>query len=183
MSYADYLGILVGHGYACEVGAHDGLFQSITLPLEQVGWRVLCVEGNPSMKDSLYTHRREVLTVACGAQDVDEVPFYINTTKPESYTGLLQHRDCNETVMVPQWTLTKCLDHVKYPQLDLLAIDVEGSELAVLRGLDFTRWQPRVIMAENWGAPGDNGVQQFLLEHEYAMDGKIQYDEVFVRAK
>jgi hypothetical protein len=43
-------------------------------------------------------------------------------------------------------TLASLLDEVKVPLgFDLLSLDVEGNELAVLRGLDLQRYQPKWI--------------------------------------
>lgn len=46
-------------------------------------------------------------------------------------------------------TLMALLDEVGAPfDLDLLSLDVEGIELSVLQGLDFSRYRPRWILAE-----------------------------------
>ena len=46
-------------------------------------------------------------------------------------------------------TLTSLLDEVKAPHnIDLLSLDVEGNELAVLKGLDFNRYKLKWILVE-----------------------------------
>jgi FkbM family methyltransferase len=46
-------------------------------------------------------------------------------------------------------TLTSVLDrHLKSRAIDFLKIDVEGHELQVIRGLDFQRYRPKVILVE-----------------------------------
>ena len=47
-------------------------------------------------------------------------------------------------------TLDSLLDEAEAPKpIDLLSVDVEGHELDVLRGFDFVRWQPRLILLED----------------------------------
>jgi hypothetical protein len=40
-------------------------------------------------------------------------------------------------------------EHVGERTIDFLSIDVEGHEEAVLRGADWTRWRPRVVVVES----------------------------------
>ena len=53
-------------GYACEVGAYDGLTRSTTLLLEQHRWTVLCIEPNPGPLAQLRKSRAFVQPYACG---------------------------------------------------------------------------------------------------------------------
>ena len=52
---------------------------------------------------------------------------------------------------VPTRTLNSILDQSEFRDqvIDALSIDVEGHELAVLRSLDFDRYQPRVVIIES----------------------------------
>ena len=48
--------------------------------------------------------------------------------------------------------LTSLLDEVNAPSaFDLLSLDVEGNEMAVLRGLDFKKYQPKWMLVETRG--------------------------------
>ena len=51
---------------------------------------------------------------------------------------------------VPVRTLDEILSEARAPKsFELLSVDVEGHELEVLRGFDFERWQPRLILLED----------------------------------
>ena len=52
---------------------------------------------------------------------------------------------------VPSRTLTSILDGSGAPRVDYLNIDVEGAEIAVLNGLDFSRYRPNCITIEIHG--------------------------------
>jgi hypothetical protein len=49
---------------------------------------------------------------------------------------------------VPCATLSSLLDRHGMHSVDLLSLDVEGYEVNVLKGLDFTRHRPRFILIE-----------------------------------
>src|SRR5262249_56809917 len=53
-------------------------------------------------------------------------------------------------IEVPVRTLDDILIEARAPmRFDLLSVDVEGHELEVLSGFDFTRWQPRLVLLED----------------------------------
>ena len=53
-------------------------------------------------------------------------------------------------IVVPTRTLDSVLEEADAPvPIDLLSIDVEGHETEVLRGFDFARWQPLLILIED----------------------------------
>jgi hypothetical protein len=51
---------------------------------------------------------------------------------------------------VPLTTLDEILTETGAPSpIDFLAVDVEGHDIEVLRGFDFARWRPRLILVED----------------------------------
>ncbi len=53
-------------------------------------------------------------------------------------------------IVVPARTLDSILEEAEAPApIDMLSIDVEGHETEVLRGFDFSRWQPLLILVED----------------------------------
>src|SRR5262249_10234814 len=54
------------------------------------------------------------------------------------------------TLDVPLRTLDEILTESHAPSpIDFIAIDVEGHEVDVLRGFDFARWRPRLMLVED----------------------------------
>jgi hypothetical protein len=51
-------------------------------------------------------------------------------------------------VAVPARTLTDVLAESGVPRVDFLSLDLQGFEVAALRGLDFERWAPSVMLIE-----------------------------------
>jgi Methyltransferase FkbM domain len=69
-------------------------------------------------------------------------------------------------VEVPLTTLDRLLEENGAPTpLDFLAIDVEGHEIDVLRGFDFARWRPRLMLIEDLVL--DLSLHRFMVTHGY----------------
>ena len=51
--------------------------------------------------------------------------------------------------------------------IDFVSIDVEGAELAVLRGLDLRRFAPTVLVIEDNSLGRDQSVDNYLREQGY----------------
>ena len=68
-----------------------------------------------------------------------------------------------EKIEVPAGTLNEILDAAGISRIDLLSLDIEGHEIAALRGLDLERFQPELIVSE--GVRPD--VEELLARHGY----------------
>ncbi len=91
-------------------------------------------------------------------------------------------------------TLTEIIDNTKIKEIDILSIDVEGFELKVLSGLDFSKYKPKVIIVEfldlsstKWEIPYNNfnnvinsKIYQFLISKNYKFVNWVNGDLVFV---
>jgi FkbM family methyltransferase len=168
-------------GYCVEVGANDGLTGSTTLYFESKGWQCLLIEPNPDLCQRL-RHERSSMVVECAASDTSaEVSLYVAEGAPGAHAvstiegsvddALRQigsHGFTGREVRVKTQTLDDILGAADVPAaIDFVTIDVEGHELAVLKGLSLARWHPSVLIVEDntWGA--DLRVRHYLLEHGY----------------
>lgn len=168
-------------GTAVDVGANDGVFLSLTLPLEEAGWRVLCIEPNPLYRSMLHGCRREVMDVACAAENADEQDFSIVSSGENRWAAYSALHPCGgdvvEVVKVPVRRLDWCLAKTEFTGIDFVQIDAEGGDMDVLRGLDLTVWSPRVIVVENWSR--DPRFVDYLTPYHYTFAGREDDNEVF----
>ena len=67
-------------------------------------------------------------------------------------------------------------------QIDLLCLDVEGSELDVLNSLDFDLYSPRFILCESHTNIEKEDIQSFLKDRNYFSATKIlaKHDENYM---
>jgi hypothetical protein len=64
--------------------------------------------------------------------------------------------------------------------IDILTIDVEGWELAVLAGLSMQRYKPRVVIMENLF--DDGKYEGFMRERGYRLHRKVHPNDIYVPA-
>lgn len=143
-------------GYACDVGANLGDHYSNTFHLEEKGWTVLCVEPNPLLEEYGRSKRKLWRQVACGVGDVEEWPFTAYDAWPHAGHSSLGNESrygvpgTPQTFKVKIRRVDRLLEEAGFPALDFLTIDVEGWELEVLAGFTVERWNPGVIVFEDY---------------------------------
>jgi len=159
-------------GVFVEVGANEPVsIYSQSWHLEkELGWHGLLIEPNPELaaKARLSRPLSTVCECACTSPDkVGDLELYIPLADSGEVTGHASleinaddhHYQHHRLVGVRAVTLTDLLDRHGLNGIDLLSIDVEGTELDVLAGLDWRRYRPRLILLE------DKHV--FLNKHRY----------------
>ena len=142
-------------GYFVEVGANDPKENSQSFHLEQAGWSGILVEPQPDLADELRN-----------AAHVQGLRGGLLLARPR------RHARCSCTCSgrfrrsTRRWPSPGCARSARSmcrsarsttfsndahaPRaFDLLSVDVEGHELDVLRGFDFGRWRPRLILLED----------------------------------
>lgn len=180
-------------GYFVEIGAYNGISLSNSYFFEQIGWKGLLVEAHPKLVIEC-EERRPLSTVvhaALGEVDGGEVNFH----KVRGNEGIdtlsfvnsdAQHIDrirreggTIEEIGVPARTLTSVLDDQECNEIDWISIDVEGLELAVLRGMDFEKYRPKAILIEANSSSAERAISGYLKQHSFALHMKIGCNLLF----
>ena len=187
-----------------EVGAARPDYLSIGECYRKSGWRVVSIEPNPEFCDMHRALGNEVYEYACSDEDKDDVDFFLvdshaaeyldgNVTF-ESFSSLgltnefkadLARSKFNPTVSATRVKVRK-LDTILQQHLntikkiDLLAVDVEGWELAVMRGFDVKKYRPDVVILENLFKSRTYRKQMRKLG--YNRWTRLKPNEVFVRS-
>jgi FkbM family methyltransferase len=141
-------------GYFVEVGANHPTEGSQTWHLEQTGWTGVLVEPQPELAAFLVTSRKaRVFTNACSSPENAGQSLPLHVDGPRSALDrdrMSPGAQAAYVIVVPARTLDSILEEAEAPvPIDLLSIDVEGHETEVLRGFDFNRWQPLLILVED----------------------------------
>jgi FkbM family methyltransferase len=150
-------------GFFVEVGCIDGKRFSNTLHFEEKGWKGLCVEAHPDYIDALIQNRPNsiICHYAVGEKDEDDVVFYANdrgslSTLDKSQEARWKKHYAEyfhgfEEKHVVKRTLTSIFKENHIGHINILSLDIEGYEVPALQGLDFSLYQPDVLVIETDG--------------------------------
>ena len=76
------------------------------------------------------------------------------------------------------WIIEETFDE-KYPTIDFITIDTEGTELDVLKSFDTTKYKTKLIVIENnWKDPV---IGEYLGQFGWTRDRVIEQNEFYVR--
>jgi FkbM family methyltransferase len=163
--YETHLGVEIGT--FVEVGAFNGQHWSNTYALARRGWKGIAIEPHPTYFGQLIETHEDLdvtcINVAIGDHNgVAElylagslstiVESQVETYRGVGWSGYLFPPDVKK-YEVRVRTLNHVLSHHKpmwESHFDLLVIDVEGSELDVLRGFNIEQWRPTMMIIETY---------------------------------
>lgn len=184
-------------GVFCEVGAYDGIKGSNTLFFEKyLNWEGICIEPMPIFYKRLCKNRN-CITLHCCAYDKDIYKeFTAITGKGEMLSGLTDcynnyhmNRVIKETIYSEKKTiqircipLKRIFEEFDIKVIDYLSIDTEGSELNVIKGIDFENVHINVISIED-NYPWVNEASQIndiLIGNNFYLYKKITSDKIYV---
>ena len=146
----------VENGYYVDIGAQDPIQDSVSLAFFERGWRGVHVEPSVYYANRLRKARagEEVLQVMVSVTEGVQ-PFYDipDTGLSTADAGIARrHRDAGfpvDEISCPSVTLDTILGRERKRDLHWLKIDVEGSELNVLRGWTLAKPLPWIVLVES----------------------------------
>jgi FkbM family methyltransferase len=160
------------NGYFVELGANDGVSQSNTLYFERYrNWHGVLIEPVLHNYFQCRANRSKLTQVFCNActsfdykdqfvaiaySNLMSAPMSVESDIADplghARTGKTFLHSTHDNVIfgAVARTLNSILEEAKAPSLmDLLSLDVEGGEIAVLKGIDHARYRFRYICAES----------------------------------
>lgn len=181
------------HGVYVDVGAGFPEWYSNSYPFRVAGWNVVAIEPQPNMCEKFRERGFDILQFACSSKNLGIVDFEVldNTggLAGSSFKILDDHpQEMITVIQVEARTLSSLLAefHPELGRIDVLDVDVEYYELEVLRGVDFEKYRPKVLVIENlpesgtWNNKDHHALHDFYDSHEYRMVGRCGHNEILV---
>lgn len=152
-------------GFYVDVGAHHPIRFSNTYLLYLKGWRGINVDATPNSMREFEDIRPRDINIECLVSSKEDVAKLYLLNEPALNTPSLQlarqrtdlcdHYKITHEVDLPSRRLDSILNEHLPPgqQIDVLNVDVEGSDLDVLRSNDWTRYRPTYVLVELLNIP------------------------------
>ena len=144
-------------GFYIDVGAGHPVYDNVSFAFYLRGWRGITVEPNPRLARLNRAVRPRDLNrqMLVGAAPGEATLYMFSEFHGLSTMGEDNARAAEkevgrtaEPLRLPVTTLAALCEEAAPPRIDFLKIDVEGAEGEVLRGADFARFRPRIVVIE-----------------------------------
>lgn len=137
-------------GRYVDIGASDGVDCSNTYEFFKLGWHGLLIEPLPDILPALLLNRPTDIICPIAASDTDG---YATLHKNRSVSSLDPNWWPEKENAIPVMTerldtILKRYRTVDWSKTDMLSLDVEGHEAAVLRGINWETFKPKVVIIE-----------------------------------
>ena len=183
-------------GVFVDVGAGPPEFINNSKHFRDSGWRTISVEPNPKFVEQHKECGSEIYEYACASTSKrKKVPFIINLNNDNWYSkehdgvsfsalevrydGVPEH-NTQETIQVKTATLNSILKKAKVKSVDVLSIDTEGWEIDVMKGFDHKKYDPKVIILENF--EDDDSYDSFMKGIGYDRIYTLRYNHFYVKS-
>ena len=133
-----------------DVGAHHG---SVALKFAKKGWPVIAFEPEQKNRAAFERNLANFEKVSCIPKAVsnvtgDKVPFYVSDEHYGIHSLKPWHNTHKLAYEVETVRLEDILTEKQVSEVTLLKIDIEGADFLALKGFDFGKYHPELVMIE-----------------------------------
>ena len=188
------------NGTFADIGAHDGVTYSNTFFFEKArGWHGIAVEPNPDVFKKLSESRHCHTLNCCVSDHAGTVPFVKLSGYSEMLSGIadnyaVEHRERIEaelrqfggradTIDVQARPFNDIAREFGFSEFTYLSIDTEGSELSILRGIDFSALFVHALTVEYNFEHAKAGMVELMRERGFEHVQTLGHDLVFLNRR
>lgn len=188
-------------GFFVDVGAHNGVSISNTYFFEkELGWKGICIEPLPDAFKELKKNRSCICLNCCVSLVDATVDFFrvhspflgtemlsgIVSTYPPNHFERMQREigyrgGSYEVIKVPSRRLDEIFAEHEVKLIDYLSIDTEGSELDIVKSINFDAVTIRYMTIEN--NYNDTIIREFIESKGFVLIHKLDVDDVYLNKK
>ena len=192
-------------GFYVDVGCGHPIKNNNTYLLNKKNWHGVNIDLDKDNIDLFDIYRPSDLNISTAiSNDIGEVDLFFYHSKSAINTISKKTADYQEAKIsnikkIKTNTLNNVLNNSKYNnfEIDLLTIDIEGSEFLALKEFDFKKYNPKIIVVEyldlslpmleiknlNINSAINSDVYKLIISKNYTLVNMLHSDLVFVNNK
>ena len=143
-------------GFYLDIGCGHPIKNNNTYLLNKKGWSGINIDLDVDNIDLFNSYRKKDVNLATAVSDKEgETELYFYHSKSALNTISKDNADFQKAKVsaikkIKTQTINKIIENSPFKdrKIDFLSVDVEGSELAILKNFDFIKYSPKVIVVE-----------------------------------
>ena len=136
-------------GVYVDVGCYHPFKGSLTFRLFKRNWSGVNIDISKTSIDLFKISRNKDINLNIAVTDYDGEAIYFENSPINQQNSLIQLNENQSKIKIKCSTLNTILEENRIENFDYLNVDVEGSELNVIKGLNFKKYSPKLISIEN----------------------------------
>ena len=192
-------------GFYLDIGCGHPIKNNNTYLLNKKGWSGINIDLDEENIDLFNAYRTKDVNLAVAVSDKQgeaNLYFYhnksaLNTISKENAD--FQKAKVSEIKKIKTQTINKIIENSPFKdrKIDFLSVDVEGSELSVLKNFDFKKYSPKVIVVEyldlslkkleiknlNIDNFLKSNIYKLIISNNYTLANVLHSDLVFIQNK
>jgi len=144
------------NGFYLDIGCGHPIKNNNTYLLNKKGWSGINIDLDEENIDLFNSYRKKDVNLVTAVSDKEgETDLYFYHNKSALNTISKENADFQKAKVsaikrIKTQTINRIIENTPFKdrKIDFLSVDVEGSELAILKNFDFTKYSPKVIVVE-----------------------------------
>ena len=136
-------------GLYIDIGAYHPFKGSLTQKLYKKGWHGVNIDISKTSIDLFKIARPKDININCAIGKVTEETIFFENSKINQQNSLIRQNLNQKEVEIKCYELNDILIFNKIEKVDYINIDTEGTELDVLKGLNFQKIKPSLLTIED----------------------------------
>ncbi len=174
-------------GKYVDVGSYHPFKGSLTLKLYKKNWSGINIDLSKTSIDLFKIARKKDINLNIAISDFNGVTSYYENSPINQQNSLIKKNENQKEVKIECFTLNSILKEKNVENIDYLNVDVEGSELEVIKGIDLSKFNPSLISIENNDLSlkdyMESDIYNLLIQNKYTLVNIIGVTNFFMPDK
>jgi len=136
-------------GFYIDIGAYHPFKGSLTKKLHDKGWRGANIDISKISIDLFNISRPEDLNINCAIGATTSDIFYYENSPINQQNSLIKKNDSQKKIQIKSFKLSEIVSKNNIQNIDYINIDTEGTEMDILKGIDFNKINPTLLTIED----------------------------------